>query len=68
MKAKVCKFCAGDYLEEVVKPLQEKGYEVSVEECIGLCTKYECGNINVIVMEREISTRSFEKFIKALEG
>ncbi|MDI3476318.1 MAG: hypothetical protein PWQ95_2046 [Thermococcaceae archaeon] len=68
MEARVCKFCAGERLDEVVKLLEEKGYSVSVEECIGLCAKYECGNINVIAGEKEISVGSFEEFVKALEG
>lgn len=67
MEAKVCKFCAGDRLDDVVKALEEKGYSVGVEGCIGLCAKYACGNINVIAEEREISVKSFEDFIRALE-
>ncbi|WP_430515146.1 hypothetical protein [Pyrococcus woesei] len=67
MEAKVCKFCAGERLKDVVRALEERGYSVSVEECIGLCAKYSCGNINVIVGEREISVKSFEEFIKALD-
>ncbi|WP_054841005.1 hypothetical protein [Thermococcus peptonophilus] len=69
MEAKVCKFCAGgERLDEVMKLLEEKGYSVSVEECIGLCAKYACGNINVIAGEKEISVGNFEEFVKALEG
>lgn len=68
MEAKVCKFCAGERLDDVIRLLEEKGYSVSVEECIGLCAKYACGNINVIAGEKEISVGSFEEFVKALEG
>jgi hypothetical protein len=68
MKAKVCKFCAGEKLENIVKALTERSFEVSVEECIGLCAKYTCGNINIIAGEKEISVKSFEEFLKALEG
>jgi len=68
MHAKVCKLCAGERLEDVVKPLKERGFNVSVEECIGLCAKYACGNINVIAGEKEISAKSFEEFLRALEG
>lgn len=50
-----------------MKLLKEKGYKVSIEECIGLCAKYGCGNINVIAGEKEISVGSFEELIKALE-
>ncbi|ALV63535.1 hypothetical protein ADU37_CDS18360 [Thermococcus sp. 2319x1] len=68
MEARVCKFCAGEKLNDVVKLLEDKGFKVSVEGCIGLCAKYGCGNINVIAGEKEISVGSFEEFIKALEG
>ncbi len=68
MDAKVCKFCAGERLEDIVKRLKERNFNVSVEECIELCAKYECGNINVIAGEKEISVKSFEDFLKALEG
>ncbi|WP_048147778.1 hypothetical protein [Palaeococcus ferrophilus] len=67
MEAKVCKFCAGERLDDVIKLLEEKGYRVSVEECIGLCAKYACGNINVIAGEKEISARDFDEFVKVLE-
>ncbi|HDZ35710.1 MAG TPA: hypothetical protein ENH81_02195 [Thermococcus sp.] len=68
MEARVCKFCAGEHLDDIVKALEERGFNVAVEECIGLCAKYACGNINVIAGEREISVKSFEEFIRALKG
>lgn len=68
MEAKVCKFCAGDKLDDIIKSLEERGYNTSVEGCIGLCAKYECSNINVIANGKEISVKTFEEFIKALEG
>ena len=68
MRARVCKFCAGESLEGVVNALEERGYSVSVEECVGLCAKYGCGNINAIAGEREISVRDFEEFLRGLEG
>ncbi|ASJ07295.1 hypothetical protein [Thermococcus pacificus] len=68
MEARVCKFCAGENLKDVVRALKERGFNVSVAECIGLCAKYECGNINVIAGRREISVKSLDEFIEALEG
>lgn len=68
MRARVCKFCAGESLEGVVNALEERGYSVSVEECVGLCAKYGCGNINTIAGGREISARDFEEFLRTLEG
>ncbi|NJE76168.1 hypothetical protein [Thermococcus sp. ES12] len=61
MEARVCKFCAGERLEEVVDVLRRAGYEVSVEGCIGLCTKYDCGRINVIAGEAEISASDMKE-------
>ncbi|NJE31374.1 hypothetical protein E3E38_10005 [Thermococcus sp. 18S1] len=61
MEAKVCKFCAGERLDEVVDVLRKAGYEVSVEGCIGLCAKYDCGRINVIAGGLEISASDMEE-------
>ncbi|NJE00942.1 hypothetical protein [Thermococcus sp. JdF3] len=68
MEAKVCKFCAGERLDEVVNVLREAGYEVSVEGCIGLCAKYDCGRINVIAGEAEISASGMEELITHLKA
>ena len=66
--AKVCKFCAGERLDDVVTLLKRKGYEVSVEGCLGLCAKYDCGNINVIAGDAEISVRDVEELETAVTG
>ncbi|ASJ12691.1 hypothetical protein [Thermococcus thioreducens] len=66
--AKVCKFCAGERLDDVVSILKRKGYEVSVEGCLGLCAKYDCGNINVIAGKVEISVRNMEELETAVGG
>jgi len=63
MRARVCRFCAGDGLNRVVDILRKAGYEVSVEGCIGLCAKYDCGRINVIAEETEISAADFEELL-----
>ncbi|NJE00172.1 hypothetical protein E3E26_10365 [Thermococcus sp. LS1] len=66
MRARVCMFCAGERIGDVVKVLEAKGYSVSVEGCIGLCAKYPCGNVNVIAGEKEISAKDFGGFLEAL--
>lgn len=64
--ARVCRFCAGERLDEVVALLKRKGCDVSVEGCLGLCAKYDCGNINVIAGEVEISVRNMEELETAV--
>ncbi|WP_227738514.1 hypothetical protein [Thermococcus paralvinellae] len=59
MKAEVCEYCAGEYLDEIRATLESKNYRVEVIKCIGLCAKYACGRINVRIREKKYPRRAW---------